>query len=74
MQHCFADNMVDRKLYVIVIVIAHTTEELQDTIVEACTPGTLTVCTQTRIVFTGKSNWSHNAKYIPLMRLIIQII
>ena len=22
MQHCFADNMVDRKLYVIVIVIA----------------------------------------------------
>ena len=23
MQHCFADNMVDRKLYVIVIVIAN---------------------------------------------------
>ena len=55
-------------------VSTHTTAELQDTIVEASTQGTLTVCTQTRIVFTGKSNWSHKAKYIPVTRLIIQII
>ena len=54
MQHCFADNMVDRKLYVIVIVIAWPLPSVEEACVDVMNINSLISFLEVTSVFVNQ--------------------